>query len=136
MSKPLPIMYRCFIALNFIKQRLSKRITSKLSVSKVNTYFPSPTLFIIQSHALFCCEHVTKGKGTLFGYFKGFRLPYDTPTMRVVTHLATGLYTMTSHDSPKEDNFLLVAPNWVKCEKLRKKRADYVKFNRFSGQIM
>ena len=39
-------------------------------------------------------------------HFKGFRLPYDTPTMRVVTHLATGLYTMTSHDSPKEDNFL------------------------------
>ena len=29
-----------------------------------------------------------------FAYFhlKGFRLPYDAPTMRVVTHLATVIY--------------------------------------------
>ena len=32
----------------------------------------------------------TKGKETLFGYLKGIRLYYDTPTVRVLTYLSTG----------------------------------------------
>lgn len=43
----------------------------------------------------------TKGKETLFGYLKGIRLYYDTPTVRVLTYLSNNLNTMTSHDSER-----------------------------------